>query len=280
MRNARGTKKSDLRRRKERKESQHFLRLAKIAGVLLLAFTFIGLPVYAFTNGWFAKQGERFIAYTGKSGLAISETEIYATGRAYTEKEDIVAALDVKPNQPTLAFDPARARKRLENLPWIKSATVERRFPGAIVLNITERRPFAFWQQNKKLSLIDETGAVLTTEKLDRFAGLPQIIGNEAPVRATALFSDLSLYPEIARRLQIATLVGERRWDLKLRGGVTVRLPENDVQTALARLSAADAEGQLLNRDILVVDLRLSDRLVVETSQGAAERRVAPKEGI
>ena len=65
-----------------------------------------------------------------------------------------------------------------------------------------------------------------------------------------------------------AIFVGERRWNLRLKDGLDIRLPENDVGNALAMLSKLDKEDRLFSRDIVAVDMRLPDRL-----DGAIVRR-------
>jgi cell division protein FtsQ len=67
--------------------------------------------------------------------------------------------------------------------------------------------------------------------------------------------------------------VAERRWNLRLKNGVDVRLPETNVAPALDRLVALDREKKLLSRDIVAVDLRLPDRVSVRLSDAAAQAR-------
>ena len=67
--------------------------------------------------------------------------------------------------------------------------------------------------------------------------------------------------------------VGQRRWNLRLKDGLDVRLPEGDVDKALAELSRLDKEDHLFSRDIVAVDMRLPDRLTVQLSDDAAKAR-------
>lgn len=67
--------------------------------------------------------------------------------------------------------------------------------------------------------------------------------------------------------------VGERRWNLRLADGIDVRLPEVDVEKALATLSKMDKETGLFSRDITAIDMRLPDRLTVRLSEDAAKAR-------
>ena len=76
-----------------------------------------------------------------------------------------------------------------------------------------------------------------------------------------------------AAATKAAIFVGERRWNLRLKDGLDIRLPENDVGNALAALSKLDKEERLFSRDIVAVDMRLPDRLTVQLSDDAAKAR-------
>jgi cell division protein FtsQ len=73
--------------------------------------------------------------------------------------------------------------------------------------------------------------------------------------------------------LKASILVAGRRWDLLLANGISVRLPETDVDDAFARLVQLDHDKKLLSRDITAVDLRLPDRVTVSLSDAAAQAR-------
>jgi cell division protein FtsQ len=68
-------------------------------------------------------------------------------------------------------------------------------------------------------------------------------------------------------------LVAERRWNLRLKNGIDVRLPEHDVGAALARLVVLDRETKILSRDVTAIDLRVDGRVGVRLSEDAAKER-------
>jgi cell division protein FtsQ len=80
--------------------------------------------------------------------------------------------------------------------------------------------------------------------------------------------------------MRAAVLVAERRWDLHLENGVTVKLPEKNVRQALATLVKLDAEQQLLARDVVVIDLRLPDRVTVRLPEGRSLEDVTSESGV
>ena len=68
-------------------------------------------------------------------------------------------------------------------------------------------------------------------------------------------------------------LVAERRWNLHLKDGIEVLLPEIAPEQALQMLVDLDRDKKLLSRDIVAVDLRLPDRVTVRQSDAAAAAR-------
>ena len=74
-----------------------------------------------------------------------------------------------------------KMRDRINKLPWVKSARVERHFPNKISLTLVERTPMARWQTNRTLKLIDIHGDVIPRVDLARFSNLPIIVFGNLP---------------------------------------------------------------------------------------------------
>lgn len=180
-----------------------------------------------------------------------------------TDDELIRAALGISRGDPILAFSPQEARERLETLPWIERAHVERRLPETIFVRIREREAFAIWQHNGRFAVIDRKGNVVTRDHLGAFVGLPLVVGAGADKAAAALHDHLATQEAILQRTQALVRVGERRWNLRLHGGTDVLLPEGHEGAALDRLAELHARHALLDRPLVAIDMRLPDRLVL-----------------
>src|SRR6185437_13276936 len=96
--------------------------------------------------------------------------------------------------------------------------------PDTIHVTIVERMPFAFWQRQGKLALIDRDGTVITDTGLDRFPGLIVLVGDDAPQNAAKLLEMIASEKTIADRVTAAVRVGGRRWRLHLDNGINVEL--------------------------------------------------------
>ncbi len=245
-----------LRRRK---------RMLRPAGWMIFACIVAGLGVVAVHSaepgGTLARAQQRLLALTGFTGLRVTEMRI--EGRANTPEPLLRATLGVSVGDPILGFSLAQAERRIESLSWVEQATVERRLPGTIVVQLRERRPFAIWQNNGKFVLIDRNGQVVTNENVADFRQLPLVVGPGAPDGAADLIDALNDHPRIRDRVIAAIRVGERRWNLQLKGGQDVLLPQGHEATALDRLALLEDAHKLFERPLQRIDLRLPNMLVL-----------------
>jgi cell division protein FtsQ len=200
-------------------------------------------------------------------------TAVAINGSKQLSQDEVLAIGGVNGRASLLFLDAAIVRDKLKANPWIGEATVQKFYPGQLRIDITERSAFALWQQDGRLSVISDDGAVLEPYVSRRFRGLPLVVGKGAETRARDFLALLDRYPQVRAAMKAAVLVGERRWNLRLKDGLDVRLPENDVGNALAALSKMDKEDRLFSRDIIAIDMRLADRLTVRLSEDAAKAR-------
>ena len=200
--------------------------------------------------------------------VALRIRTITVSGRDMTPEATMSQALGVTVGDDILGFSVEEARKRLDALTFVEHATVERRLPGTIVVQLVERRPFAVWQNQGRFVLIDRKGALVVDHGMngkdaDAFAQLPLVVGAGAPAAAEALISALDAEPDVHGHVVAAVRVGQRRWNLTLRNGCDVLLPEGEEPAALHRLAQLQHSQHLLVRPLAVIDMRLPDRLVV-----------------
>jgi len=227
----------------------------------------LGGPAWLWQSGWVAdtwRDASRS-AVTASTDIGLTVREVLLEGRVYAPRSMLKKAVGLQLGDPIMAFDPAAIRNRLEALPWVETAIVERRLPDTVRIRVVEREPIALWQRKGKLSLVGRNGAPITGRNLGRFNDLVVIVGKDAPRHAGALLTMLAAEPTLVRRVRAAVRVGARRWNLKLDNGIHIRLPETDPAKALARLAELDRRHGLLGGDIETIDLRLPDRLIVRT---------------
>jgi cell division protein FtsQ len=211
-------------------------------------------------------------AVASSTGFAVAQLDI--TGNRDTSEIDIVGAIGLDGHTSLVGFDAGEARERVEALPWVQQATLRKVYPATIEVKLSEREPFAVWQNDGQLTVIEKTGAPIAPFGGTRHAGLPLVVGKGAAELAEGFVGLVARQPELAGRVTGYVRVGERRWDLQIDDRITVRLPEGGEAAAIAELVNLDRRSGLLAADIVEVDLRLSDRLFVKLSPEAATTRV------
>jgi cell division protein FtsQ len=264
--------KAPVRRRPRPRWLARLLRLGLPALALLLL---AGGGAWLWRSGWVGEKlaaGEAaLLTASGRAGLVLNDIEI--AGRTQTTQPAVMAALKLRRGIPLLAVSPEALRERLEALPWVKAATVERRLPDRLYVRLEESQPLALWQHDGRFSLIGAGGEVIEEPDVGRFNHLLQVVGEDAPAHAAKLIAMLGREPDLQQRVTAAVLVSGRRWNLHLDNGIDVRLPEENSAAAWTRLAELDRQRKLLDKDLVSIDLRDPDRLVVRLSPAAAAKR-------
>src|SRR5262249_45922404 len=189
----------------------------------------------------------------------------------HVSRDEILTAAALTSRRSLLFLDVEEVREKLKANPWIAEATVLKLYPGELQIGIKERKAFALWQKDGKVSVIAEDGTVVEPLVAAGLLRLPLVVGRGAETRAKEFLDVLERYPEIHEQVRASVLVGGRRWNLRLKNGLDVRLPEVDVARAFELLTAPDRETKLVSRDIVAIDLRLPDRVTVKLSPAASK---------
>jgi cell division protein FtsQ len=246
--------------------------------VLTLALVMIGGLIGVFAGGHVARTILRaqaaVMAPFDVAGFALNNVTI--TGAERTTPESASAALALAKGGSIFGVRPDAVRARLLMLPWVADAEVRRQFPDQVTVRLIEKRPFALWKVGNALSVIERSGAVITKVQDDPFGRLPVITGTGAPEAAAPIIDALAEQKAIQARLVAIERIGERRWDLHLAGGVSVRLPEEGWERQLSELEKLIVEKGVLERDIEMIDLRYPDNYVFRLHNG--DSRPVPRE--
>ncbi|MGV3575718.1 MAG: cell division protein FtsQ/DivIB [Devosia sp.] len=198
------------------------------------------------------------------AGLAVGEISI--SGQTLTSEQAIFDALGIQPDTSTLAFDVEAARERIAALPAIDTVTVRKTYPGDVTVSVTEKVPVARWRVDGITFVIDSTGAQIG-EDGGAYSDLPLVIGDGAADDALVMIRALSHVPQLQEGLVALSRIADRRWDMIYDTGLRIQLPEQGVAQALVKLAAYQAEYQLLQRDLDVIDLRVDSVVAVRPTK-------------
>jgi cell division protein FtsQ len=195
-------------------------------------------------------------------------TQVSVTGHRYTLDSDIFDAVGLDSAHTMLSFNSRAAQDRIERLPWVERASIERVIPDRLEVRVSERSPSAVWRLGNRNFLIDKSGRTLAAVPRDAMASLPRVAGEGAAAEAGRLYALLAGHPALMARVDVAERVGGRRWMLRLADGGTVQLPAHGEAEAIARaLHVANARGS----EVSEIDVRVPERTLVREPEGRKE---------
>ena len=195
--------------------------------------------------------------------------DITLEGREKTSKDDVLHVIGLKRGDNILEIDLKAVCEKVKTLPWVKEASVSRRyFPNVIHIGIREKKVKSIWQYQNEFYPIDEDGKIIETEYVLQ-KNILQIVGQGAPEHINSLLKIIENDKELFARVKVANFISERRWNLifdDVLNGITVKLPEDDVADAWKKLVKLDKTRGILKRKLTFIDLRLKNKVIVKIS--------------
>jgi len=233
--------------------------------LLLLIAAILTSPLWLWQSDYVSRAG----AWLGgvqtrmANNVRMTVDLVSIEGRRRADRRAVEKALGAGRGVSILNFDLEAAKARIESMPWVAGAVVERRLPDTIHVGLTERRPIARWRSGGRTLLVDGDGVVIRTRKPERWAALPLVAGGGAPAAVGRLLEILAAQPKLAKRVASSRRLGKRRWDIVFDNGVVLMLPDTNPAAAWRRFARLEAKHRLLGRGIIAIDLRLPDRIIL-----------------
>ena len=148
----------------------------------------------------------------------------------------------------------------IQSMKWIHSARIERKLPDTLLIKIVEKQPIAFWQHKKLTYLVDNYGTIIGQFPIKNFPGYVVATGEGAINKLPSLIHSIGKYSDLYAKTTGAIYISKRRWDLILDNRVRVKLPENDLDSALRTISELHKENRLMSTNVREIDVRSKGR--------------------
>ena len=179
-------------------------------------------------------------------------------GARYVTGDQVAEALKLRP--AASVFDDLQPlEKRVFALPGVRRVTVERRWPGTLVVRIEEAEPVALTPRKTALALMDGGGRVLPFDPTRAPPDLPVSVADVRAARLIARIKDVE--PGLFRRI---VSVSVERQDVILRGPDWRVVMRADAGRAQLRALATVMEDLARKgRRWKELDARFNDRVFV-----------------
>jgi cell division protein FtsQ len=236
-------------------------------GIIMIKSNFVGQKLNSLSD--------YIQSLTSYLGFTVEDILIYGCNK--TSLEEINNIISTKYGDNILYIDIHNFKKELEQLPWIKSVTVQRSyFPNILQINIKEKKVQSLWQINNTFYPIDTDGSVIHSEFIPS-QPLLLIIGNGAPEHINDLIKIVNTDKELANRIKVANFISKRRWNIILddiENGITIKLPESNLENAWKKLIKLNKTQGILKRKLTIIDLRFEDKVLVKPRKLSIEEKI------
>ena len=157
-----------------------------------------------------------------------------------------------------------KVRAALENMAWVRSASVQRLWPDGIELKIEEQVAAARWQHGLgEPDLVNEQGELFSAPKEPDQAALPLLAGpQDSSAEVLSRYREFStMLSPLHRTLRLVALSPRQSWQLRLDDGLTLELgrdhAKHPIEERVNRFVDTYAEVQRrIKTPISVIDMR------------------------
>ncbi len=161
-------------------------------------------------------------------------------------------------------LDLADLRKRVLALPPVELAEARIKGGGILHIKVNEKIPALLLKEKFGFTLLSKQGEFIrSVSTREYFSDLPVITGEgaeNAAAQATAIFK--AIYGKL-NEVRGLVFVGQRRWNLIMKSGQVVMLPEQNPEQAIQKILILDKAEQIFSRNIAVFDFRLPSRITL-----------------
>lgn len=200
---------------------------------------------------------------TGHLDAAGIKTVSVSSKNGGLDKSAVARVVNIAPNTPTYGVRLDDILARILTVPDIDDAGVRRMPNGSIQIRVRMRTIIAAWTDGEYYYPLGANGVKIDRPSDDRpekslvFRGnLPDDIGQITAAVINA--------PKIMAAVDYLEWIDARRWNLVMKSGATVQLPEKNATVAINALADLDKKTNILTREIKTLDLRDQERTFVK----------------
>ena len=174
--------------------------------------------------------------------------------------------LDIFENKGFFNIDVEAIKSRVETMPWVKQASVQRVWPDTLIIEVVEHKPVAYWGDK---GLVSELGTIFHPEQKTFPKKLPRFIATQGLAeKCLRYFNDANeMFSNISLNVETVKFNAREALTLKLNNGIELNLGR---QNKLYRLQRFAQVYSALNEKISLiehVDMRYTNGFSVKWKQ-------------
>ena len=179
----------------------------------------------------------------------------------YIKKNEIYEKLDSYFNTKIFSIELNSIREIIKSNQLVSEVSIERILPSTLNINIIEKEPIGIIQNKNSYKLITSDGSIVMNKQIHEFYYLPIFSGKNVEKNAQSIIDLLNL-ANFKEEIWSMSLINERRWNLNLKKGIKILLPEHNLIKALNLINNIEEKHKILDGNFIEIDLRNDNQVI------------------
>ena len=225
---------------------------------------FIIFFVYLYLNiNKFANLTSDFIQeYSNKYNYNLKKIEVI--GLTNLNKDEILIFFNKFIDNSIFLVPVKEISNEIKKNKWIKEVNIRNDYKNTLKVNIKEETPVGIYENNNQKILFSKNLVVLEIlGKNHDYKNLISFYGENSIINSKYLISNID--QDIKEMIQSLIFVENRRWNIKLKNKITLKLPEKNLEAAIKNYKKI--YSNLSNKDlkdIENIDLRIPNQAIIK----------------
>ena len=231
---------------------------------LIIFIVFLSIIVIFFSNSKFFINNSTFIIQEYSDKLNYNFINIKINDLKHIDTNEIHAYFEKYKNKSIFLVPIQEIIDNLDNINWIDNVTIKSNYKNSIIINIKEEIPIGIFDNGSQKILFSKNLKILELINEDHLdQELIIFYGRMDLKESTSLISKLDI--EILNLVESATFIKKRRWNLKLKNNIIIKLPEENIKQF--NIDFKKIYNKLIMTDfknIEVIDLRIDKKAIIK----------------
>ncbi|MDC0037224.1 cell division protein FtsQ/DivIB [Alphaproteobacteria bacterium] len=226
--------------------------------IFIIFFIYLYLNINKFAN----LTTDLIQEYSNKYNYNLKKIEVI--GLTNLNKDEILIFFNKFKNSSIFLVPVKEISNEIKKNKWIKEVNIRNDYKNTLKVNIKEETPIGIYENNNQKILFSKNLVILEIlRKNHDYKNLISFYGENSIINSKHLISKID--QDIKQMIQSLIFVENRRWNIRLKNKITLKLPEKNLEEAIKNYKKI--YSNLSNKDlkdIEIIDLRIPNQAIIK----------------
>ena len=252
-----------MNKKKINRKKISFIKILKPISTLIIIFL-IFFFLYKFNENNFLKKTSIKIVENFSKNYEYSLKNIEINHLNYINNSQINDFFSDYMEKSIFLIPIKKISYKISLINWVKNVSLKNDYKNTIKVTIVEKKPAGIYIGNNSL-LFSNDGKIIDYINIDNnnYSKFIKFRGNNSLIYANLLLDSIPM--SLENSIEEAIYIGNRRWDIILKNGLYLKLPENNISESFnnyIKLYKNISNDELQN--IESIDLRMPNKAILK----------------